>query len=253
MPVAFWHLGGTSSHRFGRCANEPQVDPPAGVLYLDEHGWITWADTDAAELFHRAVEDLVGCPLSELLGGDELALQRLTALIGGDPPQGSCELRVWQAQGGWRWVQASVSAETHPAFGGVRVALTDVDRRRRLSDAVQLMVEGGREALWVVDDRGDVVAANRRAATLLGVSPELFYGSLDPDLVARFQLAGGEAVPWLADPVAHCLLASLNELEQVVFYAHPNGTLRRFLARLSLRSSGGEPRALVGLLETCPS
>jgi PAS domain S-box-containing protein len=225
------------------------VDGPAGVLYLDQDGWVTWADTDAAELLRWSVEELVGRPVGEVLGGDAPSVERLNALLRQDPPSGACELRVWRSTGGWAWLRAAVSDQTHPAFGGLRVVLFDVSRRRWLDDARALMLESMVEAMWVADQAGDVIVANTAAARLLGMSPEFFVGLLPAELLTRFRSAEGRPLTWLGQPVEYCLLGEATDAEELVSYRHPDGTDRWFLLRVALRARDGEPRAVVTLFD----
>ena len=219
------------------------------MLYLDQEGWVIWADTDAAELLRWPVEELVGLSVEEVLGGDEASIGRLRALLQRDPPTGSCELRVWRATGGWSWLRADLSDQTHPAFGGVRAVLFDIGRQRWLDDARELLLATTGEAMWVVDQTDEVIVANPVAARQLGVSPELFAGPLPAELVGRFEADDGGPLTWLQHPVEVCLIGDATEIEQLVAYHHPDGTDRCLLLRLTLHARDGEPRAVVSLLD----
>lgn len=225
------------------------MDSPGGSLYLDPEGAILWADTDAAELLHRSVEELVGQSVAALLSADDAALDRLLRLLEGDPPLGGCELRLWRATGGWVWVDAIVSGDRHPSFGGVRVFLAEAPRSRWVDAARDLMLASTFDALVVVAPGGDIVTANRVASNVLGLSPEFFTGPIGAELGGRVRTPDGERVPWLADPVAYCVGTGRRDHRCAVVYAHPDGGRRPMLATLALRSADGEPLAVISLID----
>ncbi|HVX19035.1 MAG TPA: PAS domain-containing protein [Acidimicrobiales bacterium] len=224
------------------------MNAAGGSLYLDPEGAIVWADTDAAELLHRSVEELVGQSIATLLGADDPALDRLLRLLDADPPLGGCELRLWRATGGWVWVDAIVSGDRHPSFGGVRVFLAETPRSRWVEAARDLMLASTFDALVVVAPGGEIVTANRVASKLLGLSPEFFAGPVEAELGRRLRTTDGERVPWLADPVAYCVGTGRRDHRGAVVYAHPAGGSRPMVATLALRSADGEPFAVLSLI-----
>ncbi|MDY7105566.1 MAG: diguanylate cyclase [Actinomycetota bacterium] len=152
-----------------------------GVIEVDPNGRVLSADETAAEIFGRAVGDIVGAPIDGLVHRDEHdPAQRILGGGGGATQERrrvSHEMRLPDDVDGPRWVQLSATPGP-PGAGspGVAVTVTDITLRRnaerRLAELALHDTLTGLPNRALIKDR--LHAATERAARSGGLVAVLF-------------------------------------------------------------------------------
>lgn len=155
---------------------------PDLVAVVNWAGVVEYLAPSARELLGIAPADVVGRRACELVvAGDRAATAEWFAQAQVTPDVTALEHRLGRADGAGTWYETRLAAL--PSRGGTDrrwlVVARDVSRRRvvdrrvaRLAEMWRDISDIVREGIVVVDGTGTVVAANRRASSLLGV-PEL--------------------------------------------------------------------------------
>jgi diguanylate cyclase (GGDEF)-like protein/PAS domain S-box-containing protein len=152
-------------------------------------------------------------------------------------------VRIKDAAGHWRWVEATISnCLKDPDIGGLVINLRDitaqVEHRRAMRESearYRAIVETAQEGILVIDGDGSAVFANGMMAQMLGMSAEEL---LNKDVGHLLRLVQATDVA-LADEEGQA-----KTMERV--YAHPDGTVRILL--LSLSALRTDEEQSVGML-----
>jgi len=163
------------------------------VLVCGQDLTVNYAGPSLYRTFGYRARDVIGTPGWRYVHPlDRAALRRhwQAALTRPAEPQ-ELELRVRDADGGWRWVQLRISnLSDDQTLSAMVLDLRDVSETRRLADRLAAgerllheLLQTALEGVWVLDPTGKVLLANARMAELLGVDASRLVGSPAFDLV----------------------------------------------------------------------
>ncbi len=148
-----------------------------------------WVSKPYAEWLHRGVGDIVGRPIVDVLGQDAFEQLRpyFDRVLSGEVVRYEEQIEVREV--GFRWIVATY-VPTFDASGqcdGWVAALTDIDERRRMEEALRHAREDAERANRAKDDFLATVSHELRSPLqgILGWLSLLKQGRLDPAQTAR--------------------------------------------------------------------
>jgi diguanylate cyclase (GGDEF)-like protein/PAS domain S-box-containing protein len=133
-----------------------------------------------------------------------------------------------------RWLRINTRrASDGPAPFAVMASFADVTQARRTIDELdrereryRTVVESLHEGLFLQDAEGRIVASNRRAEEVLGLSAEELTGRTSLDSRWQAVRADGTPLPNQELPAARALVTGEPQLDQLIGMAVPGGGLR---------------------------
>lgn len=173
-----------------------------GVVVIDGHGQVCWANTAAGRLIGESVDHWIGRAGLELVHPDDLELAALSLVsVQGKAVGSPIELRI-RSQMGWRLVEVVGSryVDEH-----IVLVMRDLTERRRWEIAgddiarFRSLLHNAAGLTVLLDRNGRVLSASAAITRTLGHDPEVVGGSPFADLVASddrpaFEQALSEAV-----------------------------------------------------------
>jgi two-component system sensor histidine kinase/response regulator len=155
-----------------------------GISFVDPQGRVKWANRPLLQMFGVTLSDYLGYTLESLYPSREVyqrtTMEAITALKQGHPY--TTELRLQRANGSQFWVSLSGRAVNRNDISqGTVWAMVDIDKRRRLEEALlkseehhRQVVDNVTEGIMVAQD-GKIVFANPRVSQISGrTMQELF-------------------------------------------------------------------------------
>lgn len=142
------------------------------VVVVDAGGSITYANRSVHDLLGHSVADVIGTHLFDWVHPDDLAgaAESFGNVIGQPGAAGPRELRIRDADGGWRMCETVANNLLHePAVNGIVYHGRDISERREVSALFRAAFEQNPEASLIVRGGGALVASNA-FARLLGRS-----------------------------------------------------------------------------------
>ena len=164
------------------------------AIVADPTGLVLYASPALAELLGYPTEDLGGIGSTELVHPDDVTTA--TAVFDRVLAEGGSEtltLRVGDAAGRWRWMEATTSNLLDTPVGGMLWNLRDVDDRVRAEAALRAsesryraIADNADEGLWVFAPDERTVYVNNRLVEILGIGADEIHERplldvLDPD------------------------------------------------------------------------
>ncbi|HLI53698.1 MAG TPA: EAL domain-containing protein [Acidimicrobiales bacterium] len=149
-------------------------------LVVDGTGTILFVSAAVEGIFGYAPDEVVNTDGWGFVHPDDVeAVQQVFAGVVENGGAATAEFRVRARDGSWRWVEEVMTNLLHTPIGGIVCNLLDVTERRHVRDLLRLeqarnraIVETVQEGLWLVDDAGRTVFANRQMSQIFGVAPE---------------------------------------------------------------------------------
>jgi PAS domain S-box-containing protein len=155
------------------------------VFYADLSGKILWVNQQAARLFGRPLEDLIGSLLMECLSPEAAALaeSRLASIRAGASVPSLVEFKVIRPDGSARWIEANVSNVTQDEMVVGRLLVgRDITDRRLAEEKFQLVFEKTAPCgMVMVDDSGIIVLTNYVSEQIFGYE----HGAMEGQPVER--------------------------------------------------------------------
>ncbi len=155
------------------------------ALVVERSGRVRYVSPSAAQVLTVAEGDVVDLEgLSTVHPDDRAAVWRHTAEVFAEfGASVTMTYRSLDRSGEWRWVEQVVTNhEDDPVIAGLVLNLRDVDERVRAEQALRasevryrLIAETAQEGIWITDQDGATLYANRRLAELLGRTLEDVY------------------------------------------------------------------------------
>ena len=156
------------------------------ISVMGADGRLRFVSPASTRLLGFAPEDVTGLPAIDLVHPDDRLRVRdiLATARGSDSPPEPIELRLQQANGGWRWFEVVVNdASAEPDVGGLVIHARDVTDRKvaesRLADNeawFRSLVQNASDLIMVVDEQLTVTYVSPSVARVLGFEVDDLVG-----------------------------------------------------------------------------
>ncbi len=204
-----------------------------GVLSLDHHAIITFANPQMCAMLGATVEQVVGQPYAAFIAPEEQDANREQMRIRAQGRNAVYERCFIRQDGRRHWLLVSAKAvmTDSGSFAGSFAMFTDIDERKRIESALQaserqyrLIVDTAMEGVLSLDATDRITFVNQQMCSLLGYAAEEMLGRpyesfIAPDQVDDFRVQAERRAQGCDSRYERCLVTKSGERHWVLVSA----------------------------------